>query len=51
MDDACESLLSEVRECRHHGLVEGRVVGPRGGVGGRVLGSSFGSLQLDLKVG
>ncbi len=32
----------------HHGLEEGGVVGPRGCVRGRVLGSSFGALPFDL---
>ncbi len=48
LDDACESVLSELCECRHQGLEEGGVVGPCSGVGGRVSGSSSGSLHLDL---
>ena len=51
MNDACESGLREMCECMHKGLEEGGVVGPRGCVRGRVLGSSSGALPLDLGSG
>ena len=51
LNDAYESLLSELCECMHQGLEEGGVVGPRGCVRGRVLGSSSGALQFDTGSG
>ena len=51
MYDACEPSLRELCECMHQGLEEGGVVGPRGCVRGRVLGSPSGSLPLDLGSG
>ncbi len=51
MYDACESGLRELCECMHQGLEEGGVVGPRGCVRGRVLGTSSGALPFYLGSG
>ncbi len=51
MYDACESGLRELCECMHQGLEEGGVVGPRGCVRDRVLGTSSGALSFYLGSG